>query len=190
MEETGKISLTGPFSSGASSFSDLLDKVNMINEIAGVRQADAAEDGGGAAADCSPSADLETQMDELEKAKSDLAEQQTALETQRAESDQLILQMSAERRYSSFLGRNNQKLRKKLEDEKSPAQIKVRPRPSIFNALSKRKRRVEAELNRQNNNKVPSNGSSIPVRLPREAFVPAPRTRFRSPTHTATASTR
>ena len=103
MEETGKISYWSILF-GASSFSDLLDKVNMINEI--------------------------------------------------AESDQLILQMSAE--YDS-LSEEYQNY-EKLEDEMS-AQIK-KTETEYFNALSKEEAARQAELNRQNNNKVPSNGSS------------------------------
>ena len=89
MEETGKISYWSILF-GASSFSDLLDKVDMINEIAESdklmlqKMAEVAEQ------IASERADLETQMDDLEQAKTDLAAQQTALEQQRAESDQLI----------------------------------------------------------------------------------------------------
>lgn len=46
----------------------------------------------------------------------------------------------------------------KLEDEMS-AQIK-KTETEYFNALSKEEAARQAELNRQNNNKVPSNGSS------------------------------
>ena len=151
MEETGKISYWSILF-GASSFSDLLDKVNMINEIAESDKLMLQKMAEVAAQIASERADLETQMDELEKAKSDLAEQQTALETQRAESDQLILQMSAEslsEEYQNY---------EKLEDEMS-AQIK-KTETEYFNALSKEEAARQAELNRQNNNKVPSNGSS------------------------------
>ena len=151
MEETGKISYWSILF-GASSFSDLLDKVNMINEIAESDKLMLQKMADVAAQIASERADLETQMDEL--AKSDLAEQQTALETQRAESDQLILQMSAE--YDS-LSEEYQNY-EKLEDEMS-AQIK-KTETEYFNALSKEEAARQAELNRQNNNKVPSNGSS------------------------------
>lgn len=153
MEETGKISYWSILF-GASSFSDLLDKVDMINEIAESdklmlqKMAEVAEQ------IASERADLETQMDDLEQAKTDLAAQQTALEQQRAESDQLILQMSAE--YDS-LSEEYQNY-EKLEDEMS-AQIK-KTETAYFNALSKEEAARQAELNRQNNNKVPSSSSS------------------------------
>ena len=153
MEETGKISYWSILF-GASSFSDLLDKVDMINEIAESDQlmlqkmAEVADQIAG------ERADLETQMNDLEQAKEDLAVQQTALEEQRAESDQLILQMAAE--YDS-LSEEYQNY-EKLEDEMS-AQIK-KTETEYFNALSKEEAARQAELNRQNNNKVPSNGGN------------------------------
>ena len=99
-------------------------------------------------------AELETQMDDLEQAKNDLAEQQTEMEKQRAESDQLILQMAAEYDSMSEEYQNYEK----LEDEMS-AQIK-KTETDYFNALSKEEAARQAELNRQNNNKVPSNSGS------------------------------
>ena len=153
MEETGKISYWSILF-GASSFSDLLDKVDMINEIAASDKLMLQKMADVAAQIESERADLETQMDDLEQAKLDLAEQQTALEAQRAESDQLILQMSAE--YDS-LSEEYQNY-EKLEDEMS-AQIK-KTETEYFNALSKEEAARQAELNRQNNNKVPSNSGA------------------------------
>ena len=153
MEETGKISYWSILF-GASSLSDLLDKIDMITEIAESdklmleKMADIAEQ------IAAERADLETQMDDLEQAKADLAEQQAELETQRAESDQLILQMSAE--YDS-LSEEYQNY-EKLEDEMSE-QIK-KTETEYFNALSKEEAARQAELNRQNNNKVPSSTGS------------------------------
>ena len=149
MEETGKISYWSILF-GASSFSDLLDKIDMINEIAESDKLMLEKMADVAAQIASERADLETQMDDLEQAKADLAEQQAELETQRAESDQLILQMSAE--YDS-LSEEYQNY-EKLEDEMS-AQIK-KTETEYFNALSKEEAARQAELNRQNNNKVPS----------------------------------
>lgn len=152
MEETGKISYWSILF-GASSFSDLLDKIDMINEIAASDKLMLQKMADVAAQIESERADLETQMDDLEQAKADLAEQQTALEAQRAESDQLILQMSAE--YDS-LSEEYQNY-EKLEDEMS-AQIK-KTETEYFNALSKEEAARQAELNRQNNNRVPTSSS-------------------------------
>ena len=153
MEETGKISYWSILF-GASSFSDLLDKVNMINEIAESDKLMLQKMADVAAQIASERADLETQMDELEQAKSDLAEQQTALETQRAESDQLILQMSAE--YAS-LSEEYQNY-EKLEDEMS-AQIK-KTETEYFNALSKEE--------------AARSGSAEDTSLPAPGLPPAP----------------
>ncbi len=152
MEETGKISYWSILF-GASSFSDLLDKVNMINEIAESDKLMLEKMADVAAQITTERAELETQMDDLEQAKSDLAAQQAEMEKQRAESDQLILQMSAE--YDS-LSEEYQNY-EKLEDEMS-AQIK-KTETDYFNALSKEEAARQAERNRQNNNKVPSNST-------------------------------
>ena len=153
MEETGKISYWSILF-GASSFSDLLDKVNMINEIAESDKLMLEKMADVAAQIATERAELETQMDDLEQAKNDLAEQQTEMEKQRAESDQLILQMAAEYDSMSEEYQNYEK----LEDEMS-AQIK-KTETDYFNALSKEEAARQAELNRQNNNKVPSNSGS------------------------------
>ena len=152
MEETGKISYWSILF-GASSFSDLLDKVNMINEIAESDKLMLEKMADVAAQIATERAELETQMDDLEQAKNDLAEQQTEMEKQRAESDQLILQMAAEYDSMSEEYQNYEK----LEDEMS-AQIK-KTETDYFNALSKEEAARQAELNRQNN-KVPSNSGS------------------------------
>lgn len=152
MEETGKISYWSILF-GAGSFSDLLDKVNMINEIAKSDQLmlEKMEDVAAKIAD--EREDLETQMNELELAKLDLAEQQTTLEAQREESNKLILQMAAE--YDA-LSEEYQEY-ERLEDEMS-AQIK-QTETDYFNALSKEEAARQAELNKQNNNKVTSSSS-------------------------------
>lgn len=153
MEETGKISYWSILF-GASSFSDLLDKVNMINEIAKSDQLMLEKMAAVAEQLADERAELETQMAELEQAKRELAEQQATLEDQRAESDKLILQMSAE--YDA-LSEEYQEY-ERLEDEMSE-QIK-KTETDYFNALSKEEAARQAELNRQNNNKVTSSSSS------------------------------
>ena len=132
----------------------LLDKVNMMNEIAASDKLMLEKMADVAAQIATERTELETQMDDLEQAKNDLAEQQTEMEKQRAESDQLILQMAAEYDSMSEEYQNYEK----LEDEMS-AQIK-KTETDYFNALSKEEAARQAELNRQNNNKVPSNSGS------------------------------
>ena len=153
MEERGNVSYWSVIFN-ASSFSDLLDKVNMINEIAESDKLMLEKMADVAAQIATERAELETQMDDLEQAKNDLAEQQTEMEKQRAESDQLILQMAAEYDSMSEEYQNYEK----LEDEMS-AQIK-KTETDYFNALSKEEAARQAELNRQNNNKVPSNSGN------------------------------
>lgn len=153
MEETGKISYWSILF-GASSFSDLLDKVNMINEIAESDQLMLEKMADVAAQLADERAELETQMAELEQAKLDLAAQQATLEAQREESNKLILQMAAE--YDA-LSEEYQEY-ERLEDEMSE-QIK-KTETDYFNALSREEAARQAELNRQNNNKVSASASA------------------------------
>jgi peptidoglycan hydrolase CwlO-like protein len=95
MEESGTISYWSILFK-ASSFSDLLDRVDMIKEIAASDQVMLQK-----LSDMSKSieqerTELESQKTELESAKTDLNTQQATMETQRAESDKLILQMADE----------------------------------------------------------------------------------------------
>ena len=102
MEESGTISYWSILFK-ASSFSDLLDRVDMIKEIAASDQVMLQK-----LSDMSKSieqerTELESQKTDLESAKTDLNTQQATMETQRAESDKLILQMADE--YASIVGR-------------------------------------------------------------------------------------
>ena len=179
MEETGKISYWSILF-GASSFSDLLDKVNMINEIAESDKLMLEKMADVAAQIATERAELETQMDDLEQAKNDLAEQQTEMEKQRAESDQLILQMAAEYDSMSEEYQNYEK----LEDEMS-AQIK-KTETDYFNALSKEEAARQATTIRSRRTAE----TPAPQHLRQEASCIRFPTRFRSPTRMATASTR
>ena len=95
MEETGKISYWSILF-GARSFSDLLDKIDMIQEIAKADQLMMEKLKAMSEKIAGERADLETQMDDLNAAKDELAVQQAELETQRAESDELLIQMAKE----------------------------------------------------------------------------------------------
>ena len=95
MEETGSVSYWSILFK-ANSFSDLLDRVDMIREIAESDQLMLKKLTEASEKIEAERAELETQMAGLETAKQELAEQQAALESQRAESDALILQMAAE----------------------------------------------------------------------------------------------
>ena len=152
MEETGSISYWSILF-GARSFSDLLDKVAMIQEIAKSDQlmmekmAEMSEKIAG------ERADLETQMDELNAAKDELATQQAELETQRAESDELLIQMAKEYETMSAEYEDYEA----MEDELSK-QI-AQSETDYFNALSREEAaRIAAAA--KNNTNSSSSGSS------------------------------
>lgn len=130
MEETGTISYWSILF-GASSFSDLLDKIDMIQEIAKSDQLMMKKMEEMSEKIASERAELEDQMDELNAAKEELSVQQTELETQRAESDELLIQMAKE--YEAMSA--EYETYEAMEDELS-AQI-AKSETDYFNALSR-----------------------------------------------------
>ena len=149
MEETGKISYWSILF-GARSFSDLLDKIDMIQEIAKADQLMMEKLKAMSEKIAGERADLETQMDDLNAAKDELAVQQAELETQRAESDELLIQMAKE--YESMSAEYADY--EAMEDEIS-AQI-AKSETDYFNALSREQAAAIAAAAAQK----PSNGSS------------------------------
>jgi murein DD-endopeptidase MepM/ murein hydrolase activator NlpD len=153
MEESGTISYWSILFK-ASSFSDLLDRVDMIKEIAASDQVMLQK-----LSDMSKSieqerTELESQKTELESAKTDLNTQQATMETQRAESDKLILQMADE--YASLS--DEYKVAEQKEDDLS-AQIKQKE-TAYYNALSAEEAARIAAENKKNNNKVSASSTS------------------------------
>ena len=149
MEETGKISYWSILF-GARSFSDLLDKIDMIQEIAKADQLMMEKLKAMSEKIAGERADLETQMDDLNAAKDELAVQQAELETQRAESDELLIQMAKEYEAMSAEYADYEA----MEDELS-AQI-AKSETDYFNALSREQAAAIAAAAAQK----PSNGSS------------------------------
>ena len=152
MEETGNISYWSILF-GARSFSDLLDKVAMIQEIAKSDQLMMEKMAAMSEKIAGERADLETQMDELNAAKDELAAQQAELETQRAESDELLIQMAKEYETMSAEYEDYEA----MEDELSK-QI-AQSETDYFNALSREEAaRIAAAA--KNNTNSSSSGSS------------------------------
>ena len=152
MEETGSVSYWSILFK-ASSFSDLLDRVDMIREIAKSDQLMLEKLAAASEEIESERAELETQLAGLETARQELAEQQSALEAQRAESDMLILQMTAE-----FAALSDEYDAAEAAKDELLEQIK-KTETEYFNALSAEEAARLAALNAQNNNKVPASGS-------------------------------
>lgn len=95
MEENGTVSYWSVLFN-ASSFSDLLDRIDMINEIAESDQDMLEEMAAATEAVAQARADLETEKADLETVKQTLADQQEKLDQQRAEADELLIQLAAE----------------------------------------------------------------------------------------------
>ena len=153
MEETGKISYWSILF-GARSFSDLLDKIDMIQEIAKSDQLMMDKMAAMSEKIAGERADLETQMDDLNAAKDELAAQQAELEAQRAESDELLIQMAKE--YESMSAEYADY--EAMEDELS-AQI-AKSETDYFNALSREEAARIAAAAKNNTSSSGSSGSA------------------------------
>ena len=95
MEESGKISYWSILFQ-ASSFSDLLDRVDMIREIAKSDQIILDQIAEATKAVSREKEELEEQMSSLQETEKELAEKQKELEEQREQSNQLLIQMQKE----------------------------------------------------------------------------------------------
>ena len=94
MEEEGKLSYWSVLFK-ASSFSDLLNRLNMIEEIAAADQRRLQEMSEAAEVVANAMAELETQKTEQEAAAEELNEASAELEVKRAEADELLTQLVA-----------------------------------------------------------------------------------------------
>lgn len=92
MEEDGAISYWSVLFK-ASSFSDLLDRLNMIEEIAASDQRRLAEMSAVAEEVAAAREEMEAEKDELEDAKAELDEAQLTLDAKRAEADAILTEL-------------------------------------------------------------------------------------------------
>ncbi len=152
MEETGSVSYWSILFQ-ASSFSDLLDRVDMIREIAKSDQLILEQLAEATAAVERERTELEQQRQELEQTEQELNEQQTLQEQQREESNKMILQMQVE--YAALS--EDYKAAEAAEDELRET-IK-RTETAYFNALSKEEAARIAAQNKANNNKANPNSA-------------------------------
>lgn len=94
MEEDGTLSYWSVLFK-ANSFSDLLDRLDMIEEIAAADRRRLKEMSEAAEAVAAAQAELETEKGDLEKTKTELSKMQGSLELKRAEADKLLAQLNA-----------------------------------------------------------------------------------------------
>lgn len=153
MEETGSVSYWSILFR-ASSFSDLLDRVDMIREIAESDQLMLKQLSAATQAVETERADLEQQKLDLQQTEDDLAVEQAELETNRAKADTLITQMQAE--YASL---SDEFLAAEADEAAVREQIK-KAETDYFNALAKEQAAAAAAAAAANKPSSGSNSSS------------------------------
>lgn len=159
MEETGSVSYWSILFR-ASSFSDLLDRVDMIREIAESDQLMLKQLSAATQAVETERADLEQQKQDLQQTETDLAAEQAELETKRAEADKLITQMQVE--YASL---SDEFLAAEADEAAVREQIK-RTETDYFNALAKEQAAAAAaaaaanKASNSNNSSASSSGGA------------------------------
>lgn len=153
MEETGSVSYWSILFR-ASSFSDLLDRVDMIREIAESDQLMLKQLSAATQAVETERADLEQQKQDLQQTETDLAVEQAELETKRAEADKLITQMQVE--YASL---SDEFLAAEADEAAVREQIK-KTETDYFNALAKEQAAAAAAAAAANKTSNSNNSSS------------------------------
>ena len=152
MEETGTVSYWSILFK-ASSFSDLLDRVDMIHEIAKSDQLMMKKLSEATEAVQQSREELEQEQQQMQTARDELAAQEAELEMQRAEADALLLQIAEEcekmtAEYQGYLAQEDALSKQVAKAEKD-----------YYQALAKEEAARLAELNKQNNY-VPANKDS------------------------------
>ena len=152
MEETGTVSYWSILFK-ASSFSDLLDRVDMIHEIAKSDQLMMKKLSEATEAVQQSREELEQEQQQMQTARDELAAQEAQLEMQRAEADALLLQIAEEcekmtAEYQGYFAQEDALSKQVAKAEKD-----------YYQALAKEEAARLAELNKQNNY-VPANKDS------------------------------
>lgn len=152
MEETGTVSYWSILFK-ASSFSDLLDRVDMIHEIAKSDQLMMKKLSEATEAVQQSREELEQEQQQMQTARDELAAQEAQLEMQRAEADALLLQIAEEcekmtAEYQGYLAQEDALSKQVAKAEKD-----------YYQTLAKEEAARLAELNKQNNY-VPANKDS------------------------------
>ena len=139
MEETGSISYWAILF-GANSFSDLLDKIDVIQEIAKADQLMMDK--------------MKAVSEQIAAERAELDQQEQDLEAQRAEQDTLLTEMLTA--YEEM----NADYMQNMADEAALSEEIAKSESAYYAALSKEEAERIAALNRQNNNKGSSSNSS------------------------------
>lgn len=153
MEETGSISYWAILF-GANSFSDLLDKIDVIQEIAKADQLMLEKMKAVSQKIAAEREELEQQLSALDVTRQELAQQEQDLEAQRAEQDTLLIEMLAA--YEEM----NADYMQNVADEAALSDEIAKSEAAYYAALSKEEAERIAAQNRLNNNKGSSGASS------------------------------
>ena len=169
MEEDGNLSYWSVIFK-ANSFADLLDRLNMVEEIAASDHRRLKEMSDAAAAVEQAKAELETEKAELEESKQVLAESQKEMEDKRAEADKLLADLIAR-------GEEYQKLIDAAEADVDEINDDI---DAAQDAYDKAKREEWLATSKPSTSK-PDSGSNISTPSGGKWLVPCKYTRFSSP---------
>lgn len=143
MEETGSISYWAILF-GANSFSDLLDKIDVIQEIAKADQLMLEKMKAVSEKIAAERQELEQQLTELDVTRAELSQQEQELEQQRTEADGLLIEMLAA--YEEM----NDDYEQNVAEEAALSEEIAKSEAAYYAALSKEEAERIAALNRQN----------------------------------------
>ena len=163
MEEDGNLSYWSVLFK-ANSFSDLLDRLNMIEEIAASDKRRLDEMNKAAQAVAQAQAELETEKAELEVTKAELAVVQEELAVKRAEADKLLMQLiDKAREYEMMVDEAEADVEMLLAEiaakEKEYNQAKAKEEEERRRQEEEEKRKQE-EANKNNNTNTHSNNNT------------------------------
>lgn len=152
MEESGQVQYWSVIFK-ARSFSDLLDRINMISEIAAADQAMMQELDDVAKEIQTAQEDLAAEKESLQNEKDRLAESQVELDEKRAENDELLRKLKSE-------ADKLDALEEKYDDEKQRVSDEIAQAEKEYNEAKQREeeeRRRQEEANKPTNPTTPTN---------------------------------
>ncbi|MBP3660508.1 MAG: peptidoglycan DD-metalloendopeptidase family protein [Oscillospiraceae bacterium] len=165
MEEEGEISYWSVLFK-AKSFTDLIDRLNMMSEIHAADQRRMDELSEAAAAVAEARTALETEKAALEESRVALRESQAALDEKRAEADELLAELNADKRALDQMEADYEAEEAKISADIAAAEVEYTKalkaeEEARRKAEEERKRKEEEERKKQEEaNKKPGNGGS------------------------------
>ena len=165
MEEEGTVSYWSVLFK-AKSFTDLIDRLNMMEEIHRADQKRMSELSDAAQAVAEARTALETEKVALEESRAELKESEAILDAKRAEADEILAELNADKRALDALEDEWEAEEAKLSAEIAAAEVEYTKalkaeEEARRKAEEERKRREEEEKKKQEEaNKKPGNGGS------------------------------